>query len=727
MFIRLLTRSTGQATGVACDWRKSADVAGGKPTRSIRWWLSASIAWLLSTHVATADDVAPPDTTLVKLDEIVVTASRPERASGDLPASVTVLGRESLRRAPSQTVDDVLREIPGFTLFRRTPSLTAHPTTQGVSLRGVGASGASRTLVLLDGMPVNDAFGGWVQWARVPAFGIDRIEVLRGGAAHSWGNYALSGVVNLVTARRPGFEWSLRAGTHRTIGADVAYAGRTDRSTWRVSGGLLDTGGYDAVAADHRGAIDEHVASRAATGRAVVTVDLNRATTLTLHGGAFADTRDNGTPLTGNETRSGWVGAGIRHERPTGAVLQTDLFGQATRFSSTFSAQAADRSTESPALDQHRVPSRAAGLSATVRLPVASDHLLAFGGDIRALDGETNERFFFRDGDFVRSRKAGGNQQVVGGFGQAVLFVGRQVEWTVGARVDRWRSSDGFRRETDRTSGNVTRDETYATETRSAFSPRTGIRVRTSETASIRAAAYRTFRSPTLNELYRPFRVGNVITAANASLDGERLTGVETGADLRGDRRSASVTAYWNEIDGSVANLLIGEGPGSVDPCGFVPNGGLCRQRTNLDRVRVIGFEAEAEARSPRLAASAAYLFTRATVRRASDASLVDRRLPQIPEHSAVFRLTVADGRGTSATARVRLVGNQFEDASNALPLDAFGLLDLIVRRKVGTKKEVFLQAENLLNTSYSVGISATGLRTVGPPLRLTAGIRTTL
>ena len=71
--------------------------------------------------------------------------------------------------SPALTLDDFLRRVPGFTLFRRTSSLVAHPTAQGVSLRGVGPSGASRSLVLADGIPLNDPFGGWVYWSRVPA------------------------------------------------------------------------------------------------------------------------------------------------------------------------------------------------------------------------------------------------------------------------------------------------------------------------------------------------------------------------------------------------------------------------------------------------------------------------------------------------------------------------------------------------------------------------------
>src|SRR2546427_121399 len=142
----------------------------------------------------------PDDPT--RLEPVVVTVTRTEQRAGEAPASVTVLTREDIRLSPSQTLDDLLRQVPGFSLFRRSSSLVTHPTTQGLSLRGVGPSGTSRALVLVDGIPVNDAFGGWVYWDRIPLQGIEQIEVVRGGGSSVWGNYALGGVVQ-VLSRRP--------------------------------------------------------------------------------------------------------------------------------------------------------------------------------------------------------------------------------------------------------------------------------------------------------------------------------------------------------------------------------------------------------------------------------------------------------------------------------------------------------------------------------------------
>jgi outer membrane receptor protein involved in Fe transport len=132
-------------------------------------------------------------------ESMIVTAARAEIRLIDAPASVSVLDANDVSNAAAQTVDDLLRQVPGFSIFRRSSSIVANPTTQGVSLRGAGASGASRTLVLTDGVPLNDAFGGWVYWDRVPRAGIDRIELVRGGSSDLYGSDALSGVINVIS------------------------------------------------------------------------------------------------------------------------------------------------------------------------------------------------------------------------------------------------------------------------------------------------------------------------------------------------------------------------------------------------------------------------------------------------------------------------------------------------------------------------------------------------
>src|SRR5262245_55402170 len=133
--------------------------------------------------------------------ETVVTATRAPRPIREVTSTVTVLPREELERSPGVRIDDILRSVPSFATFRRTSSVAADPTAQGVNLRNIGPSGVSRALVLLDGVPVNDPFGGWVYWRSLPRLGLEQVEIAPGAASALYGSAALGGVVELVSRR----------------------------------------------------------------------------------------------------------------------------------------------------------------------------------------------------------------------------------------------------------------------------------------------------------------------------------------------------------------------------------------------------------------------------------------------------------------------------------------------------------------------------------------------
>jgi outer membrane receptor protein involved in Fe transport len=140
---------------------------------------------------------------LALAERLTVTATLLPTRLAETPASLVGLGPEALAVTAASRLDDALRQVVGFGLFRRPGSRTANPTAQGVSLRGLGASGASRALVLVDGQPLNDPFGGGVYWGRVPRDAVGEVEVLRGGASDLYGSTALGGVVQVLTRPLP--------------------------------------------------------------------------------------------------------------------------------------------------------------------------------------------------------------------------------------------------------------------------------------------------------------------------------------------------------------------------------------------------------------------------------------------------------------------------------------------------------------------------------------------
>ena len=134
-----------------------------------------------------------------KLEPVKTSITVTGQIAAEAPANISVLDHDRIAETPGTELDDRLRTVPGFSLFRRTSSLVAHPTTQGVSLRGLGSSGASRSLVLWDGIPINDPFGGWIYWTRLAPDELDRIEIVRGATTSIFGDRAMAGSISLIS------------------------------------------------------------------------------------------------------------------------------------------------------------------------------------------------------------------------------------------------------------------------------------------------------------------------------------------------------------------------------------------------------------------------------------------------------------------------------------------------------------------------------------------------
>jgi outer membrane receptor protein involved in Fe transport len=349
--------------------------------------------------------------------------------------------------------------------------------------------------------------------------------------------------------------------------------------------------------------------------------------------------------------------------------------------------------------------------------------LTSFGVDVRDVRGETREESAFVDGAFTRRRFAGGQQTNAGVFTMHSHSLSESLRGALGLRVDSWQDTDGHRRDylNDAEVGN----ERFAKRDGVALSPSAGLVWRANEAIRLHVSGQHAFRRPTLNELYRPFRVGNVITEANPNLQTETVTSGEIGAVLTQGAFEFGATAFRNELNDAVANVTVGSGPGVVPGVGFVPAGGEGRRRLNLDESVVKGVALSAKWHlSESLSADAQYLYNDATVTEANIApALEGLRLAQVPRHSASAGLVWIAGRW-SISPRVRFMGEQFEDDTNTLRLASATIIDLSISTKVGQFAEIFVSAENLLDERIETGRSSSGLVNVGMPRMLLVGFR---
>jgi outer membrane receptor protein involved in Fe transport len=635
-------------------------------------------------------------------EAVTVTATRSSGIVGEHAETIDVLTGPSLRQFPALTLDETLRQHPGFELYRRAGSRVANPTSEGISLRGLGSTAVSRTLVLEDGAPVNDPFGGWIHWNETPPESISAVTVATGGGSDLYGSSALGGVIDIVPAHPTASLGDFAASGAGQTTSDVS--GRLDRggSQWlgTVAGEGFRTAGYTPTDPAVAGPVDVPANSHFQNGHAELDRRIGPDGRAFLLGNGLNEARGNGTVLTNNATRL-WRYLGgddwTLNDRVSGRLR---AFGTDQGYRQSFSSIPASRLTETLTRLQ-RVHVQEIGLSAD-----AASHFGPFalvGGadvrDIRANDVETP----IAGGVVTSVQDTTARQRFVGGFGEALYARGG---WSVAAsvRVDHASNLDTVQKVNAAGTPLADRSEVVA-------SPRVGVVRRVNRMLSLKAAGFRAFRAATMNELYRTGQVGQQVTQPNAGLLSERATGWEAGTNLgsEGDRLSGGATFFWTEIN---------------RPVSAVPVSTNLYKRQNLGQLRSQGVELRGVVRMMRgVTGTVGYQFADAVVTKFSaQPALVGNKLPEVPQNAVTAQLRVETGRVGSFTFAVRRSGTVFDDSANTLVLRGFFQADLYGERRVAHGVVLFGSAQNLFNQRADV--SRTPQLTLGSGIVAVGGLK---
>lgn len=593
-----------------------------------------------------------------------------ERVSAEAPSSIAVIDKLQVRQIPGVNIDDRLRMIPGFSLFRRSSSVAANPTTQGVSLRGIGTSGASRSLVLWDGIPLNDPFGGWVYWTRVNPEDLGRVEVLRGASTSVFGDRALTGAIALFS-REPeskritaSYEFGNK-NTHQ-LGAGFSHLWR--RFALSGQSRAFTTNGYYIVPKANRGPVDREAGVRFTASDLRFDL-LGGRQRLFLKADLLVEQRENGTQLVKNSTSMGNLAANYFRDLGKDSI---SVLGYHTRaeYRAGFSAIAANRQTERLTTLQS-VPADATGGAGFWRHSAPSWNTLV-GADVQRVEGWSIDSLVP-----TGKRIGGGVVTQHGHFFQADAKTG-PARFFLGARHH------------------------FTGQDRQFFSPSAGLTAGRGRWRS-RGSVYRSFRAPTLNELYREFRAGNAVTLPNDRLKPESIFGGEAGFDFVGESARIGVTAFHNTVQNVITNVTLSTTPAQIT-----------RQRRNAAEATSRGFEAEVRHRWREWTSELSYLF--------SDSRFNTRlRVPQVAKHSGSAQFTW-NHKNTWVSFGARTHALQFEDDLNRLPLPGYGTAHIAVRQQIKSGLSAVAAFENLFDREYWVGF--TTFPATGPPRLWRAGLR---
>jgi outer membrane receptor protein involved in Fe transport len=661
---------------------------------------------------------------LAQEETIIVTGRGLGAAPGDAAYDLLTIDRDRLAHSPSGRLEDALRDIPGFQQFRRSDARSANPTSQGATFRALGGNASSRVLITLDGVPQSDPFGGWISWPALDPRRLGSVRAVRGGGSGADGPGALAGTITLDSALPrdlAGLSASLAYGSRDGVDAFAGYGARLGEGFFSATASFARGDGFVPIVPEQRGPADRRSPYRQASFALRAVAPLAGDVELQANASAFTDRRERGTAFSAIATRG--ADASLRLVGEGGLPFSALAYVQVRDFANQFAAVSADRATVTETLDQYNVPATGLGARFEIRPALGPFHL-RLGADGRLTEGRTEELFQFALGVPTRGRVAGGRTETAGLFAEADWEQG-PLTLTGGARVDRWRILGGSLVERVLATGALLTDSAFPD--RAGWQPtaRAALAWRAAPMLTLRAAAYLGWRLPTLNELYRPFRVGPDATAANAALAPERLDGVEAGLDFRpAPGARLGVTLFANRLADAIANVTLGQGPGTFPGVGFVAAGGAFRMRENVDAITSQGIEVDASYAFGRFRLAAGYSLADARVAASGAALMLDGLRPaQAPRHSLTATLSWAGRRGAYASASARYISRQYEDDLDSQRIPGALTFDAYAAFPLGRHLSLEARGENLGNERVIAGISGAGMLERATPRTLWLGL----
>lgn len=696
-------------------------------SRSTPCIVSLGLAASLAATPALAQDQSASEITWA--DALITVVGKPlDVPLGDRAYSVTSITPDMLANEPSQRLENALRLVPGLQQFRRSDARSANPTSQGVTLRGLGGNASSRALLMLDGVPQSDPFGGWISFPGYDAINLAAVRVRRGGGTGSDGPGALAGTIELDSAGiRPdqsNVYGDLAYGSRNSIEASVGTSQSLGAGGLSISAQYARGDGFVPTIARQRGLVDRAAPYKQAGINLRFVAPIDADTEIQASARAFTDQRERGFAFSDNSNDG--ADASVRLVGRGALPWSALAYVQMRSFASSFAAISADRTAATQTLDQFNVPSTGLGARIEIRPSIGEGAELRLGGEWRRTTGETRELFTYVAGNPTRLRRAGGASDTFGAFAEASWQASPDLLLTGGGRVDRWTLTDGRLRETVLATGAPLTTTDFANRSGWEGTGRLGFAWDAASLLTLRGAGYLGWRLPTLNELYRPFRVGADATAANAALAPERLQGVELGLDWEIFTLQLGATVFWNRLDNAIANVTLARGPGTFPGVGFVSAAGSFNQRQNLDAVEARGIEIEARADVGDFNFAAAYSYVDAEVRAGPGQVAIDGLRPaQVPRHFATGSVGwFPQGNDSGVNLTARYVGSQFEDDLGLLALDDALTLDARAALRISRNLLVELRGENLFDATVQAAISGPGIIERGMPRTIWLGVK---
>ena len=719
--------------------------------------ISICIGYLFGSVCLNAQaQIAPPPDYDQRLKSVTVTATRSGTPLDEIPLNTTILTKEALEVSPDQTIDQILKNVPGV-ILNDTPYYQKDPTGQSINVRGLGNA---RTLVLIDGLPANDAFYGTVQWNLVPMSAIDSVEFIRGGVSSLWGNYSMGGVINIKTKTPVNSQQEASAsvgsfGTYNVAASKDIIA--SESLQLRFSADYFNTDGYQNISTispaasnsikNGQGDASSHNSNIRLQGYFKASQDTSgffRAGYHTMSnlssGYAFATNLKQDTDLA----------AGTTTRIEDRAKVDANFFYSNTNFNkqngSTTTTSSNNIAANTPYISaNYKDPYNTVGASAqfTKELTGVINQYLV-GVDARNIAGSNLTNNLNNNGTISNINYGEGQQTFLGLMGQVKARAASiPIETTLAARVDQWSSQTPTTYNTGPNGANPTY-QNVPNQSKTQLSPTLGFLYKASSNWDLRTAAYQAFRAPGLNNTLRSFGSSSGFSFANPNLTPETMIGYEVGTDYRWKGGFAQVTAFNNYIQNAVATYSLSASSttdvalarslcgATGNPLSGTGNVGICNSKnisyyTNNQNLLSQGIEFQFHHDiNSKWATDANYAFTSTQLTMSATSDPTGKQVGGVPQNILGGGVTYYPIPDASLTATVRYVGSSWLNTSNTLPVASYAVVGLRANYQVSKNTTIYASAVNLFNRQYNTfgtGGSNTSY-VVGSPQAINVGAR---
>ena len=706
---------------------------------------------VLTPALARAQDTPPPtqpgQPAPVSLPPITVSAGRGS-ALDKLDVSTTLLTREQIQALPETGVDQIVNRIPGVWL-PNIPTGQLHPTAQPVNIRGFGTSTTINTLVMVDGVPINDPYFRTINWSTIPKNSVERIEVIRGGGATSlWGNMAMGGVINIIT-REP---------ANTGASADVSY-GSYNTATAEAAGGIVvndkvkvgasynhvQSSGYNLTPAQYQNVNLVPTASKA--DNVAASAFLTPSDKLKIFAKAYWNqTYEDG--LVWQFAHNNWsayrllLGGSYQIDDQSTVNVSGWLAGGS--FGTVNVASGAYTLNNINATNQfvsqiEAAPNADQGASIFYEATFGPLRDVKVGVDARRTVITDYNNLFASAAANPTTFVVNGEHRFQGVFGQGTYrFIGVPIDVTVGVRGDFWQAMNASVLTQNSSTLNVVPNASAA-----SFDPRVGLKFHASDELTLRGAIYRNFSAPGMNQMYRVFAAGTGFTTINPNLQPMTNFGQELGFDFEWKAFTLSGTYFNNNLNNFIDFITVcNTNPVCAAP--FVTAAGLSpafttvRQYQNVGNATFQGVELIATWQPiEQLRLMGSFTNTVAYLTSSNNPALVRTgvQLGQVPNYMFTAGVEWRPIENLVLTASMKSFPQYWNDTNHTQLNDGATLIDLGFRWSPGKDVDIYGSIQNLTNVQYLAQgytltsfegstVNASAIPQLGMPLTAIAGMR---